>query len=245
MYEILKSIFKTVLPNSFLSKNEAFFRKLIAQRYAGNKYQCNICAFRLKEWVILERGDKLCPNCGSLPRTRRLSILLGEYDLRGKALLHFSPPKALRNTLSQISELEYITTDFESEFEADKQYDITNIDSEDERFDLTICYHVLEHIVEDAKAIRELYRITKSDGVVIVQTPFHSEPTFEDEKINTSELRMKHYGQKDHVRIYNAEDLKKRLELGGFSVVLKKFAGSNSVHGLKKEDTILIANRQS
>lgn len=41
-------------------------------------------------------------------------------------------------------------------------------------FDLTICSEVLEHIKEygkDAKALRELFRITRAGGVVVVGTP--------------------------------------------------------------------------
>ena len=218
MYESIKSILKAILPGSLITRNEAFLRSLVSARYKGDKYQCNICKFNLMDWIHLDRGDLLCPNCGSLGRTRRLRNVIERLDLENKKLLHFSPPKSLRTYFESVTSLDYVTTDFESEFEADQQYDITNIAVEDNTFDIIICYHVLEHITEDHKAIFELYRVIKDGGVLIVQTPFHDLPTAEDSSINTAELRLEHYGQEDHVRIYNAEDLAERISIVGFQV---------------------------
>jgi len=52
------------------------------------------------------------------------------------------------------------------------QYDITDLDIPDDSFDLIICYHILEHVEEDLKAMQELYRVMKKSGVCIIQTPF-------------------------------------------------------------------------
>ncbi|MBK6500196.1 MAG: methyltransferase domain-containing protein [Saprospiraceae bacterium] len=78
---------------------------------------------------------------------------------------------------------------------------------ENDKFDLIICYHILEHIIEDMLAMKELFRVLKPKGKIIIQTPFLGETIYEDYSINTPELRLKHFGQKDHVRIYAAQGL--------------------------------------
>ena len=67
--------------------------------------------------------------------------------------------------------VEYLASDYAGEFQAELQLDITKMNLKDETIDLVICYHVLEHIEEDEKAMRELYRILKHEGKAIIQTP--------------------------------------------------------------------------
>ncbi len=50
----------------------------------------------LKKFVRLENGQLICPVCGSLPRTRRLNMLLEDEFLKpGFAFLDFSPSRML------------------------------------------------------------------------------------------------------------------------------------------------------
>lgn len=229
-----------------LKGNEELIRKVIARNYKGDKYRCNICQYSLSDWIYLDRGDLLCPSCGSLGRTRRLHSILESIDLGGLRILHFSPPSSLRKRYKQNPSIEYSTTDFVGEFEADFNYDILDIDAEDESYDVIICYHVLEHILDDRKAIAELYRILSDRGLLIIQTPFHNLQTDENPEYDTPELRLKHYGQDDHVRIYNAEDLAERLEESDFEVSVRNYeSGSSNVHGFKDEEVVLICRKMT
>ncbi|WP_400077649.1 class I SAM-dependent methyltransferase [Winogradskyella sp. R77965] len=216
MYSTLKNIAKSILPEKVLSNNERFFRKLIAQRYAGDAVQCNICEFKLKHFVKRANSDLLCPNCGSLSRTRRLYHTLKQMPLNGKAL-HFSPPKNLSSKLKMISSLDYVTTDFMGEFATDLHYDITSISENDNTFDIIICYHVLEHIKEDTKAMSELFRVLKPNGICLIQTPFKDGDIYEDDSITSEEAREIAFGQKDHVRVYSLVSLNERLQTTGFN----------------------------
>lgn len=244
MYESLKRIAKIILPSSVLTKNERFFRGMISHRYRGTQYQCNVCNANLGDWVKLERGDYLCPSCGSLPRSRRLWGLINEENLDGKDILHFSPPKHLRELLSKIEKVNYVTTDYESEFESDETYDITDIPVDDDSFDVIICYHVLEHIMDDKKAISELVRVLREGGRLYVQTPFHDLPTDENVEYNTPELRLKYYGQKDHVRIYNANDLLNRFKLMDIKATLLTLeSDEDNFHGFKKKESIILIEK--
>ncbi len=91
--------------------------------------------------------------------------------------------------------------------------DIMDIKFDDNSFDCILCIHVLD----DRKAIKELYRVLKPNSWAILQVPIMKEKTFEDYSINTSEKRLKFYGQEDHFRAYGL-DYKKRLEDAGFRI---------------------------
>ncbi len=41
------------------------------------------------------------------------------------------------------------------------------------QFDLVICAEVLEHTLNPFRAVKEIYRLLKKDGVVVVSTPFN------------------------------------------------------------------------
>ena len=66
-------------------------------------------------------------------------------------------------------------------FKARKALDIENIEEPNSNtYDLIICYHVLEHINKDLKAMSELFRILKPGGKVYIQTPFKEGVIYEN-----------------------------------------------------------------
>ncbi len=95
--------------------------------------------------------------------------------------------------------------------------DITDIDYADETFDVIFCSHVLEHVPDDRRAIRELNRVLKSDGWAVFLVPVTAERTFEDRSITAPSDRLRLFGHEDHVRRYGP-DFVERLEAGGFTV---------------------------
>ncbi len=161
----------------------------------------------------------------------------------GERILHFSPPGAIRRPYELRSNIEYITTDYAGEFTADKCIDIANIDESDNMFDKIICYHILEHIEEDRKAMMELFRILKSGGSCFIQTPFIEE-MYEDQSIIAPEERLIHFGQEDHVRVYSVKGLRDRLTEQGFSVeVLVMNGDTDDYFGLRPGEYILKARK--
>ncbi|MFT5747394.1 MAG: putative SAM-dependent methyltransferase [Paraglaciecola sp.] len=247
MYQTVKNILKAVVPKSFLQENEAWLRRIPASIfYRGNQHQCNVCAHHFSKFIVLENGDKLCPFCGSISRNRLLwKILSEEMTLQGR-ILHFSPSRPLFRKLKKMTAIEYISTDYEDEFLADKKLDITQIKEPDERFDYIICYHVLEHIIEDGKAMRELFRVLKRGGTIIIQTPFKEGDIYEDWSITSKVDRSKYFDQEDHVRVYSANGLAERLQSAGFQVNIRCFEEKDAAnfHGLKKEETVLICRKR-
>ncbi|WP_027383657.1 methyltransferase domain-containing protein [Epilithonimonas caeni] len=236
---------KRILPKDFLIKNETFFRKIIYLYYIGNSYHCPICDKSFRKFLLNQRGEKLCPSCGSMPRDRRLfSEFKKEYSGKNVIkLLDFSPSRSLYRRLKKSKNIQYFPTDLSTDFIAEYQYDITDIPVEEGFFDYIFCYHILEHIENDAKAMSELYRVLKDDGKVFVQTPFKEGEIYEVPEAKTDEDRLKYFGQADHVRLYSVKGLAERLEKAGFTVTIKTFDQDDGL-GSSKKDTILLLNKK-
>ncbi len=239
MYEKIKKL----VPKTIIQHNEKLLRSLMSIVYIGNKYQCNICHFKMSNFIKLENNDKLCPKCGSLARARRLWSLL-ENEIQEKKILHFSPSKSIRTKIESLSHTDYITSDYAGEFDAAKQLNIESIDEPDDEFDFVICYHILEHVKNDIKAMKELKRVIKPEGVCIIQTPFKPGDIYENDAIKTDEERLIHFGQKDHLRIYSAEGLMNRLESVGFRTELRKYNEiENNRNGYKIGEKLIIVKK--
>jgi len=246
MYKNIKSIVKLLIPPKLLFKSEPVLRFLLYQFYRGKTYKCNICSRQVRKFLEPENNsDKICPRCGSLSRTRRLYSLLQSEFLKGnQEILDFSPSRSLYRVLKKDPRASYSGTDLSGNFLADHAYDITRIDTEANRFDVIICYHILEHIENDLSAMKELYRVTKKEGVCLIQTPFKEGAIYEDYSLKTGEERLKHFGQEDHVRIYSVEGLKDRLSSCGFTVEVRNFEEkTNNLHGFKPNETVLVCRK--
>jgi SAM-dependent methyltransferase len=84
---------------------------------------------------------------------------------------------------------------------------------------VVLCNHVLEHVPDDAQALREIFRVLKPGGWAILQVPLDPErsATYEDPTITDRAERERIFGQYDHLRVYG-NDYPNRLTQAGFSV---------------------------
>lgn len=96
-------------------------------------------------------------------------LLESEFLNPGFTFLDFSPSRMLYKKWKKKKDISYYPTDFENEFLCDYHYNITCIDAEDGKFNLIVCYHILEHITDDQKAMSELYRVLKKGGRALIQ----------------------------------------------------------------------------
>ncbi len=181
-------------------------------------------------FAIPSMFNELCPECNSLPRHRMLWSYMKERlnleRLHGARLLHFAPEGVLRQHFAALPEIEYVTVDL---YMHDVTYrmDITDLQFEDDSLDAIVCVHVLEHIVDDAKAMRELYRVLRPGGWAILQSPLDPlrAQTYEDESVVSPEDRFRYFGQHDHVRIYGT-DYGDRLRRAGFKLTVDPYCRS-------------------
>jgi SAM-dependent methyltransferase len=90
----------------------------------------------------------------------------------------------------------------------------------DHSVDILLCSHVLEHIPDDRKAMREICRVLRPDGFAIILVPLviGIDETHEDASLNTTAQRWKYFGMGDHVRQYGKRDFIVRLEAAGLKV---------------------------
>ena len=90
---------------------------------------------------------------------------------------------------------------------------------DDGLFDIVLCNHVLEHVTDDRKAMREILRVLKPGGYGIMQVPMELtlEKTYEDPSIVDPHEREVHFRQKDHYRLYG-RDYTQRLKECGFRI---------------------------
>ena len=169
----------------------------------------------------IQRPNVLSPSTLSLERHRLLWLYLKNetaFFTTDKKVLHFAPEQAFYSRFRQMKNLDYTTTDLNSPL-ADVKADICNLPFKDNTYDVIFCNHVLEHIPDDTKAMRELYRVLKKGGMGIFQIPqdLNRDVTFEDNSITDRKERAKIFGQYDHVRIYG-KDYFDKLRSVGFKV---------------------------
>ena len=90
-------------------------------------------------------------------------------------------------------------------------------------FDVVICSEVLEHIPNHRRAVREIVRVLKPGGTLVV-----SVPRWFPERICWALSREYHQANQGHVRIYRGKPLKQMLEANG----VVAFAGhhAHSLH---------------
>ena len=106
--------------------------------------------------------------------------------------------------------------------------DATNLKFENDSFDGVVASEILEHIPDDKKALKEIERILKPGGKVIISVPNKNYPFLWDPLNWTLERLFKTHVSKniwwlagiwaDQVRLYGEEDLVKKIKNSGLDV---------------------------
>lgn len=202
-----------------------FLRPLIYLFFKGNKFTDPIDGKSYRKFLPYgygkQRENALSPGTLSLERHRQMWLYLKnetDFFTQNYKVLHIAPEQEFLRKFKKMKNLEYTSADLFSPI-VDVKADILDLPFEDESFDVIFCNHVLEHIIDDKKAMSELYRVMKKGGWGILQVPMKNslEKTYEDFTITEPKERQKHFGQYDHVRWYGM-DYFERLISVGFSV---------------------------
>jgi predicted SAM-dependent methyltransferase len=220
---LFKSILNTV-PRPWLIKVSYWVRPIIALSLKGDTFTDPIDGKSFRKFLPYgygkQRENALSPSTLSLERHRLMWLfLMEETDFftskKKKKVLHIAPEQCFLDIFRKQKNLDYITSDIESPI-ADVKADICNLPFNDNSFDIIFCNHVLEHIANDTKAMQELYRVLKPDGMGIFQIPQENsrEKTFEDPTITDKKERTLIFGQYDHVRVYGRDYFDKLRSIG-------------------------------
>ena len=106
MYLEIKNSITKIVPRKLLFQQEETLRKLFSIFYSGTTYQCSVCNKNLNRFITTIHHDRLCPNCGSLERNRRLWLLLErEFLIPNSSILDFSPSRCLYRKLKKIKDI--------------------------------------------------------------------------------------------------------------------------------------------
>jgi hypothetical protein len=218
-------------------------RVILWLRFAGYRYYCPLCERSaryftpstdipgqeaISRYEITSMGARphfRCPWCNSSDKERHVWRVVQDILKPGMAILHVAPERNTQRKLKALT-ADYIAGDM---FEGEDRYtperyggalylDITDLSQfPDARFDLIICNHVLEHVPDDRKAMRELRRVLRPGGTAILNVPVSRviERTLEG---GPASEQLERYGQADHVRVYAEQDYLSRLTETGFRV---------------------------
>jgi len=214
--------------------------------YHGTKYTCPVCdtgleyfhsigfdylknlednafvypIFRLETSNL---SNFTCPCCHATDRDRLYALYFKKrVGTEGPELsvVDFAPQHGLSRFLRDSPYTNYRSADLYMEGVDDK-VDITDMGIyKNNSVDIFICSHVLEHVKEDIKAMKELHRILKPGGWGITMVPIMLgiEDTFENDAITSDADRWKYYMQNDHVRMYSKKGFTNNLKNAGFTV---------------------------
>ena len=102
--------------------------------------------------------------------------------------------------------------------------DICRLPFHDSSFDKIILSEVLEHVAEDSKALQEIKRVLRKNGLLVITVPNHNYPFLWDPVNKILEFLCKKHIRKgfwagiwrQHLRLYNFSEITNLLEKTGF-----------------------------
>jgi SAM-dependent methyltransferase len=195
---------------------------ILSPFYRGSKFEDPIDGKTYRKLLpygqLNKRANALAPLSMSLERHRLIWLYLKEQtNFFSEALkfLHVAPEYCFLRRFKKLKNLEYVTGDLISPW-ADVKMDVRKIPFADNTFDVAMCNHVFEHVVEDNQAMSEFFRVLKPGGWAIFQVPLDTsrETTFEDPTITDPAERERLFWQHDHVRLYGRDYGKKLADVG-------------------------------
>ena len=240
MKNFLKFILNKI-PRPILIKLSILARPLIYQFYKGNNFTDPIDGKSYRKFLPYgygkQRENALSPGTLSLERHRQMWLYLQnetDFFTENLKVLHIAPEQEFLRKFKKMKNIDYTSADLFSPI-VDVKADILDLPFEDESFDVVFCNHVLEHIIDDRKAMSELFRVMKKGGWGIFQVPMKNslEKTYEDFTITEPKERQKHFGQYDHVRWYGI-DYFDRLTSVGFQTDINFYSRKFSSEERKK-----------
>ena len=247
MFSAIKNIKSTVPYITFRRYNKALRRLVKLPAYLGTSHSCPVCGVGLRafkpmwksygrnierygyihrhaEMETFNLAAMTCPKCDATDRERLMAIYLDEVwpslpQDKPIRLVDFAPAYPLSQKIKQYPGIAYRSADLMRR-DVQDSIDLTNIAYLDESVDVFICSHVLEHIPDDRKAMRELRRILRPGGFGLMLVPLviGVDETTEEQGETSIEYRWKHFGMGDHVRQYGRRDFVDRLTASGFKV---------------------------
>ena len=252
---------------SIWSQRQAYLNLL---SHWGIKYRCPVCGFRSKDltpigidnraiqkYQIIGAGKRNagCPKCGCNDRDRLVYTYINhELEIFKKPntkILHIAPEIVIMQKFLEHGFTNYHCGDFFAEgqhanysHDLVKHMDVQNLPFDNNSFNLVICNHVLEHVLDEERAMKEIYRVLNEGGKAILQVPISPvlKKTISDPSITDEGMREDVFGQKDHVRLFGM-DYAVKLESCGFIVKTFNLHQKYPKFGLNPKEILFIGEK--
>lgn len=139
--------------------------------------ECNVCGWTGRSFYpntgpgYHERATA-CPGCSCQDRHRSLLALLVATTTLftpGTRVIEVAPMRGFESLLKLQRDINY--TSFDLARHAMERGDITAMRYPSASADYFICFHVLEHIPDERRALAEIRRVLKPGGVAVLQVP--------------------------------------------------------------------------
>lgn len=160
---------------------------------AKQQFHCPVCNYEgpfadVRSFAGVRKHAK-CPRCGALERHRlQYLVLMDLFDAMDPSrlkMLHFAPEPFFASIfLKRFGE--YETADLSMK-NVNYNVDIQNLPFKDGTYDFIFASHVLEHIPNDRKALQEIRRILKPNGIAVLPVPIVCDQTVEYPEANPTE----------------------------------------------------------
>ena len=177
--------------------------------------------YPIKNFETLSYRHYACSSCGSSDRERLYKLYIDKYIKDKKIkLVDFAPSVPLQKYLKSKKNINYRSADLMM-VGVDDKVDITDMKKyKDNTFDFFVCSHIMEHVSDDSKAMRELFRILKPGGEGILMTPIMDRKGVFDADTSVTDIpeRWRRFAQDDHVRLYEKDIFMKRVRDSGFKI---------------------------
>ena len=167
---------RPLVPRRFQRQaNRAAFA-IVGVALKGNAVECPCCGRSYRRWV--DYPSAYCPGCGSYERQRLLCLYIDRQPelVRGDVLQ--VGPDAGVMARHRDEARSWLAVDIDPGHPLiDHVMDVTSLTLEDGTVDLVLCAHVLDLVHDHDAALRELYRVTRPGGTVLIQAPRRAVPS--------------------------------------------------------------------
>ncbi len=185
----------------------------------GSRVECNICGWRGGAFYPNAGSgyfelNSTCPRCSCIHRYRSLAAVLDagtDFFSPAKAVIEVAPVRSFQAyCLWRKAGKNYLSFDLEKF--GMEQGDLTAMRYPDSSCDYFLCFHVLEHVPAETRALNEIFRVLRPGGQAVLQVP-----------IDFSLAQTVEYGapnpfETGHVRRYSESGFAGSLSQRGFAV---------------------------
>ncbi len=168
--------------------------------FKNNKF----CGFSKKS---IFRDKMYCEKCDSQERHRFICEYFKKNKnfIKDQKVVHCAPEHCL-NYIAKSAKVYHKINLNPNPYLHETKMDIKDMIFESESIDTFICSHVLEHVKDDDKAMKEISRILRKDGTAILLVPING-------REHTTEFLNPNQKNFDHHRDYGYVDFMNKLKL--------------------------------